>query len=327
MKRMYITSTALVVLLLMAGCWDQDLLRNARLIYGAGVDLAPNGKLLTTIVIRDLPQSEQQSPTNDILYAVGNTPRDTRDKADNQVSRLLRSYRNRVILIGEELAKKDIYPILDVFYRDPKSALNAKIAVAQGKATDILSLKKVGNVLIAEEIDELIKSKEKTTSIPKVTLETIYPAIIDPGEDFVLPYAARKGKRVDVSRIAMFHDQQFTGVLSPNESTMCLLLQARKGKVTSFTQKLGAQNGHKNTYDFITFHVNKSKRKMEVLVQPDDKISVTLDLKWTVSIEEYPKDQLNDKKMIAQLNQHLSKAMTDLAKKTLKKMQDARCVG
>ncbi|MED2132135.1 Ger(x)C family spore germination protein [Brevibacillus porteri] len=324
---MCITSTALVVFLLMAGCWDQDLLRNARLIYGAGFDLAPNGKLLTTIVIRDLPQSEQQSPANDIIYAVGNTPRDTRDKADNQVSRLLRSYRNRVILIGEELAKQDIYPILDVFYRDPKSALNAKIAVTQGKATDILSLKKVGNVLIAEEIDELIKSKEKTTSIPKVTLETIYPAIIDPGEDFVLPYLVRKGKRVDISRIAMFHDQRFTGVLSPDESTMCLLLQARMGKITSFTQKLSAQKDHKGSHDYITFQINKSKRKMEVLVQPDDQISVTLDLKWTVGVEEYPKDQLNDKKMIAQLNQHLSKAMTDLAKKTLQKMQEARCDG
>jgi len=84
----------------MAGCWDQDLLRNARLLYGGGFDLAPNGKLLSTFVIRDMPTGEQQSPKNDIIYTVGNTPRETRDKAGNQISRQLRIYKNRIVLIG-----------------------------------------------------------------------------------------------------------------------------------------------------------------------------------------------------------------------------------
>lgn len=327
MKRLCISSSVLAVLLLMTGCWDQDLLRNARLLYGGGFDLAPNGKLLSTFVIRDVPAGEQQNPRNDIIYAVGNTPRDTRDKADDKLSRFLRTYRNRIVLIGEELAKKDIYPILDVFYRDPKSALNARIAVTQGKSSDMLSLKKVGNILIAEEIDELIKSKEATTTVPRVTLETIYPVMIDPGEDFVLPYLMRNGNRVEVSRVAMFHDQRLTGVLGPDESTMYLLLDANKGKIARFTQKVNAQKGHQNINDFINFNVDKSKRKMKVLIQPDDQISVKLDLKWKVSVDEYPKDMLNDKKMVARLNQLLSKEMTDLAKKTLKKMQEARCDG
>ncbi|TQR36357.1 Ger(x)C family spore germination protein [Brevibacillus brevis] len=327
MKKIGMMSAVLAVLLMLTGCWDQDLLKNARLLYGGGFDLAPNGKLLTTFVIRDMPESEQQSPKNEIIYAVGNTPREARDKADDQLSRLLRTYRNRFVLLGEELAKQDIFPILDIFYRDPKSALNARIGVTQGKATDMLSLKKVGNVLIEEEIDELIKSNEETTTVPKVTLEKIYPVMLDPGEDFVLPYLMHKGNRVDVSRIAMFHDQRLTGVLSPDESTMCLVLQASKGKLARFTQKISAQNGKSNIKDFITFNVDKSKREMEVSVQPDGQISVKLDLNWKASVEEYPKDHLNGKTMIAQLNQLLSKEMTDLAKKTLKKMQNARCDG
>ncbi|KQL49792.1 hypothetical protein AN963_08815 [Brevibacillus choshinensis] len=327
MKKIGMLSAALAVLLLITGCWDQDLLKDARLLYGGGFDLAPNGKLLSTFVIRDVPENEQQSPKNDIIYGVGNTPKQARDRADDQISRLLRTYRNRIVLIGEELAKQDIYPILDIFYRDPKSALNARIGVTQGKATDMLSLKKIGNVLIAEEIDELIKSKEETTTVPRVTLETIYPVMKDPGEDFVLPYLMQKGNRVEISRVAMFHDQRLTGILSPDESTMFLLLQASKGKVAKFTHKISNKKGQQKAFNYLTFNVDKSKRKMNVLIQPDDQITVKLDLKWKVSIDEYPKDKLDDKKMVARLNQLLSKEMTDLAKKTLKKMQDARCDG
>ncbi|MCZ8510932.1 Ger(x)C family spore germination protein [Paenibacillus filicis] len=327
MKRSCFSSAVIVVLLLMTGCWDQDLLRNARLLYGAGFDLAPNGKLLTTFVIRDMPASEQQSPKNDIIYTVSNTALEARDKADDKISRVLRAYRNRIILIGEEQAKQDIYPILDVFYRDPKSALNARVGVAQGKAADILSLKKVGNVLIEEEIDELIMSKEGTTTVPKVTLETIYPVMMDPGEDFVLPYLMEKGKRVDVSRIAMFHKRQFTGTLSSDESAMYLFLKGNKGKVARFTQKISTRKDQPNGDDFLSFNVEKSKRNMKILIQSGDQITVRLDLKWKVSIVEYPKDRLNDKKMVAQLNQLLSKEMTHLVNETIKKMQIARCDG
>lgn len=327
MKRTCISSAVIFILLLMTGCWDQDLLKNARLLYGGAFDLAPNGKLLSTFVIRDVPASEQGSPKNDIIYTVGNTPRETRDKADDQISRHLRAYRNRLILISEELAKQDIYPILDILYRDPKSALNARIGVTKGKAADLLSLKKVGNVLIEEEIDELIKSKEETTTVPKVTVETIYPIMMDPGEDIALPYLVEKGKRVEVSRIAMFHSHRFTGLLNPDESTMFLLLKDSRGKLARYTRKVSIPNDHENRNDFLTFNVEKSKRKMKVRVQSGDQITVKLDLKWKLSIVEYPKDRLSDKKVVAQLNQYLSKEMTDLAKETVEKMQKARFDG
>lgn len=328
MKRTCFLCAVMLILQFLTGCWDQDLLRNARLLYAGGYDVAPNGKLRSTFVIRDMPSGEQTAPRNDIISTVGNTPRETRDKADDRISRHLRAYKNRFILIGEKLAKQDIYPILDVFYRDPKSALNARIGVAKGTAVDMLSLKKVGNVLIAEEIDELIKSKEETTTVPKVTLETIYPIMVDPGEDFVLPYLEQQEGRVNVSHIAMFHNHQFTGVLSPDESTMYLLLKGSKEKVARFTRKINAaRKGQPKGYDYLTFNVDKSKRKMKVLVQSGDQIEVKLDLKWKVSIVEYPKDRLEEKKVIAQLNQSLSKEMNMLAKNTLKKMQKARCDG
>ncbi|TCZ80958.1 Ger(x)C family spore germination protein [Paenibacillus albiflavus] len=328
MKRICVLCAVIFILLIVNGCWDQDLLKNARLLYGEGIDLAPNGKLRSTFVIRDMPPGEQQSPKNDIIYTVGNTLMETREHADEQVSRHLVTYRNRIILIGEELAKQDIYPILETFYRDPKSALNARIGVTKGTAANILSLKKVGNVLIGEEIDELIKSREETTTVPKVTLENIYSVMLDPGEDFVLPYLIEEGGRVKVARIALFHDNKLTGQLSPDESTMYLLLKDRREKLARFTRKINAAHeGRQNRYNFLTFSVDKLKRKMTVQAQSDDRITVKLDLNMKLSVIEYPKDHLDKEKVLAELNQYLSKEMTDLAKETLRKIQEARCDG
>ncbi|WP_314591050.1 Ger(x)C family spore germination protein [Paenibacillus terrigena] len=334
MKRICYICVVMSILLFIAGCWDQDLLKDARLLYGGGFDFAPNGKLRVTFVIQDVPAGEQQSPKNDIISAEGDTPMDAREHADDQISRHLRTYKSRFVLIGEDLAKQDIYPVLEVFYRDPKSALNARIGVAQGTAEDILSLKKVGNVLIAEEIDELIKSKEETTTVPKVTLEKIYPVMLDPGEDFALPYLMEQGARVDVSRIAMFHNNKLTGTLSPEESSMYLLLKNSKGKEARFTQNMSTKGEMSTTednpqrrYDFLTFNVDKLKRKMKLKIQSGDQITVHLKLKLKVSVIEYPKDRLEKKQVVAELNKRLSKEMTDLAQKTLEHMQKARCDG
>jgi len=328
MKRICFVCAVMLILLIINGCWDQDLLKDARLLYGGGFDLARNGKLRTTFVIQDAPPGEQQSPKNDIIYAVGNTPMETREHADEQVSRQLVAYKNRIILIGEELAKQDIYPILETFYRDPKSALNARIGVAKGTAADMLSLKKVGNVLIVEEIDELIKSREETTTVPKVTLEKIYPVMLDTGEDFVLPYLTEEGARVNVSRSALFHDHQLTGMLNPEESTMFLLLKGSKERIARFTRKINtAHEDHQYRYDFFTFNVQKLKRKMTIQVQSDNRITVKLNLNMKLSVIEYPKDHLDKKNVVAELNQYLSKEMTNLAKETLRKIQEARCDG
>jgi len=327
MKKLCLSGIIIFVSFLMSGCWDQDLLRNARLVYGEGFDLEENGKLLSTFVIRDAPDSEQSGPKNDIINTVSNTPEESRNKADEEISRLLTTYRNRIVLIGEEMAKQDIYQLLDFFYRDPKSALNAKIAVVKGKAADLLSLKKVGNVLIEEEIDELIKSKEETTTVPKVTIESIFPIMKDPGEDFVVPYLIKSGNRVDVSRAAMFHNHEFTGTLSTNESTMFSLLKGKMGKTAIITQKTNKQQGNKGVYNYLTFNIEKSKPKMKVLIQKNDQIKVRLELKLKVSVLEYPKDYLNEKKVVNRLNKTLTKEITNLVNKTLKKMQKARCDG
>ncbi|WP_028777994.1 Ger(x)C family spore germination protein [Shimazuella kribbensis] len=323
MKKWYVVLIGFCVLLFLSGCWDQELLKNARLLSIAGFDKASENKLFSTYVFHDQPMSESQEPKDEIKSAIGRTPRETRDKVDRKLSNYFRAYKNRVVMIGEELAKKDIYPILDIFYRDPHSSLNAKIVVAQGKASDLLAMKKVGNTLISDEIPKLIDGSEEKTLVTAENIQSICPVLFDPGEDILLPYLTKKETDIECAQLAMFHNRIFTGVLNPNESTMFLLLKGSPGKIARMTrEEIDSDNSSP-----ITFDVEKAKHDMQVRVQPKGKIVVTLHADWKIGITEYAQNHLNEQKIVDRLNRKISEDMTRLARQTIKKMQEAQCDG
>jgi Ger(x)C family germination protein len=327
LKKASVVLISFFIFVLISGCWDQELLKNARLLTIAGFDSVSDNKLLSTFVFHDQPASEAQEPKDEIKSAIGRTPRETRDKVDRKLSNYFRAYKNRVVMIGEELAKKDIYPILDIFYRDPHSALNAKIVIAQGRAQDYLLQKKVGNNLVSDEIPELVAGAEEKTLVTKENIQSICPVMLDPGRDILLPYLTKKDDEIETSQLAMFHNRLYTGVLNPNESTMFLILKGRLGKIARMTREVKDPIKKNNDLSPLTFDVEKSKNKMDIKIDSKDQIIVTLNAKWRVNVVEYAQNHLNEKKVIDDLNQNLSEDMTKLSKQTIKKMQKARCDG
>jgi Ger(x)C family germination protein len=326
MKRICCIIISFGTLLIFSGCWDQDLLKNARLLSLVAFDTAPQGKLLGSFVIHDQPRGEQSEASDDVLYSIGSTPREARDKVDSKLSNFMRAYKNRVLLIGEERAKQDIYPLLDVFYRDPKSALNAKIAIVKGKASQLLSKKKIGNVQISEEIANLITSSEQSTFVTKADIQSICPVMLDPGEDFLLPYLSKKGDRIEASKVAMFHDHRFTGVLNPRESMMYSLLKGEEKKIARIT--LNMESSKKESgYNYLTFDVTKSKPNMQIMVESNKQVRVKYHVDWRVDIAEYPSDNLKNDNVLEKLERKMSLEMTHLADQTIKKMQMAQCDG
>lgn len=317
-----------LILALVPGCWDRDYLKDARLIDMAAFDLAPNGKLLITVDLREMLTGglEQAKPVNEIYSAVGNTPRETREILDDKIPGVLQAYKMRVLLIGEKLAKQNIYPLLDVFYRDPKKTpLNARIAVAEGKAGDLLGIN-IGQTTIGEYVDELIAGAELKSNVSKENIQTICPVMLDPGQDPLLPYLKLNGKEVNLGGLAMFHGLQFSGVLNSNESTLYLVMAGKMGEVTRFTKKVNPGSEKEPTH-YITFEVLESKRDWKVQVDRTGEVHVSLDVNLKVNVDEYPRNRLTKSREITRLNRTLSKIMTGEAEKVIRKMQKARCDG
>ncbi|MFC7441079.1 Ger(x)C family spore germination protein [Laceyella putida] len=316
---------AMLTVLFLTGCWDQDYLRDARMVILVGIDRLPGGDILETGAVRYAPTNSGGNPTNTTFQAVGKSIRDARKQLDMRVNGRLRTSKMRTLLLGEEVAKDDIYPILDLIYRDPKASLNAHIAVARGSAQDIVRINQIGQSLIGQYVDEMIDTKVTATLVEEQNIETILAMLLDPGQDFALPYLVSDGRDIKVDGMSMFHGRRMAGTLNPNESMLYLLMKGKKEESAILTLKL-FQNKHPYQANFISLDVYKVKSNMNVAVH-GKKIEVTFLTKLNVNVTEYPMDHLDKEEKAKKLNQKLTAMLTDQMNHLLNKMQRAHFDG
>ncbi|MCU6603465.1 Ger(x)C family spore germination protein [Peribacillus frigoritolerans] len=326
-KRFFMIS---ICLLLITGCWDQNLMKDATLIQTITFDQTDEGEFLLGFAIPNIYRNsmdsgqETEAINSENLSTVANTPREGRMKLNTEIPGNLDSSKNKLVLFGEQFAKGDIYPSLDVIWRDPRSSLSAKLAVVKGKAFDTLSIQPRVESNISQNILYLIRSTETNTIIPDESIQTLASEILDPGEDIVLPLLkiGRNGTTIDVAGVALFDERKLSGTLSQEESTLFLLLNNKQSKYARFTTYV---NGNKelNMNNFISLNVDHIKRKLNVSVNDRGEVFVNLNLHLKVIVEEYPIGNVPNK--VDQLNNKLSNTFTNNAEEVIKKLQEANC--
>lgn len=323
------TGFILICILLTTGCWDQRLFKNAKLALSAGIDVTEEGKVLTTASVPNVEKTDQGPGKESVqtVSGIADTPWESRRKIDEKIAGSFDPSKLNVLVIGREVAEQKIYPVLDVFYRNPKSNLNAELAMATGSAADIITFKAANEPRISEYLGGLLNSAKESTIIPKQNIQLICAEIFDPGQDFMLPLLEvnQEESVVELKGLAMFHEETYSGqFLTPEESTLYMLMNAEQGKITRITEQI-SEGRKPRLLNFITVEVNEISRQLKVKVQDSQQITVDLKLDLTVQAIEYPKDELDSKKEINKLNQALSKNITKKAQRIVEKMQDANC--
>lgn len=315
----------LVLCLILTGCWDQHLMKNAVLVQILSYDLTPKGEFLLGVsipIIEEFSGGPQASVKSETFSATGHTPRNSRLKIDREIAGILDTSKNKLILFGERMASAGIYSSLDVIWRDPRNSLGASLGVVEGEAVNLLGIKPKHETNVSEYIQEALISAEENSIIPNQTIQTLASEMIDPGEDIVLPYLKmNKKKSAVVIGLALMNEKKYSGNLPPQDSALLLLLNNKKGKNARFTKQVN-NDGRHEINNYISFNVQNMKRKLKVQVN-DREISVSINLDLKISVEEYPKGDVP--KEIDRLNKLLSKELTEDANKIITKLQQANC--
>ncbi|TWE08175.1 Ger(x)C family germination protein [Neobacillus bataviensis] len=315
----------LLLCLLLTGCWDQHLMKNAVLVQILSYDLAGNDEMLLGVSIPIIDESSagpQAKVKSETLSAKGHTPRDCRLKIDREVSGILDSSKNKLIMFGERMAAEGIYPPLDVVWRDARNSLGATLAVVDGKAVNLLEINPKHEPNVSEYIQDALTSAEENSVIPNQTIQTLASEMLDPGEDIVLPYLKMNNKKsAVVVGLALMNEKKYSGKLSPQDSCLLILLNNKKGKYARFTKRVNKEEKQK-LKNYISFNVNNMKRKLKVHVN-NGEVSVQLKLHLKVNVDEYPKGDVP--KDIERLNKVLTKDLTEDAKKVISKLQQSNC--
>lgn len=324
MKGVYRLLAIVLPSVLLYGCWDQQLLKDVQIISTLGIDVTPQGKVQSTASVLNVKKTETgNSEQAEIHSVISKTLRDGRDVLNQEVPGLLTANKMNVLLLGEKVARQGIYPYIHVYYRDTRTAIDARVAVVKGDAREFVEMKKVDNKLVGEHLRNQIKALEEVTIVPKVNIQTFFPVMLDPGQDIALPYLYKKEDKIVVRGIALFDGDRMSGELNKDESILYLLLLDKKGKSAArLTPKIHGSRQAKVT-DYISIDVKRVKRNMKVFVKENRSITVQLRVQLPVVAYEYARDHLNEKRVVEELNQTLSKELTEQAKIVLQKMQKA----
>lgn len=315
---------------LLSGCWDVRLLKDNSLVVGVGLDIEDDERILNTSVIRQIKQESggtgKPATANVIYSATGNTLRETRTSIEKQLGGRYASNKMQVLVLGEDLAGGDILPIIDVFYRDPRNSLGAKLVVTEGTAKDLLNMKMSEDIFISEKIYKALIETEEQTLIPGVTIQSVCPDLFDPGTDFALPYIkAKDSDNIEVAGMALFHDKSFTGtVLEGEDSTVLLYLNGEHGASSMLSFKVNPEEEQRQN-QYLTTNTFLKNQKLKVKVDESHNITAEIHVKLNVTVVEYPKDHLYDHEKVLKLNKEISKQLTEKAEKVVEQLQKANC--
>ncbi|WP_349410136.1 Ger(x)C family spore germination protein [Pseudalkalibacillus sp. SCS-8] len=318
----------LLPLLLLTGCWDQHLIKDARLVYAAALDRTENGHVRGTVIIRGFVASGAESgggsPQNEIVSGVGKNMRETRMNIDKKLSDSFTGAKTRVYLYSEVIGEEGLYPYLDIFYREPSSSLNGKIAITNGEAAKYLEIIRKGNTLVAEYIEELIISSEKNSILPRLDVQAILSKFMDPGSDPVLPYLVlhEEVPEIEVKGLALFNDDRMTGFINTNDATLLLTLMNKTNKFLRFSRKVHVDK-RQDIENYITIDVYKSKSDMTLNNVSNHSFTVDFDVNLKANIIEYPSDNLGSKKEFKKLEGKLSTMLTKEMNQMIRQLQDA----
>ncbi len=309
---------------MLAGCWDERLLRDIRTVYLTGFDINDKDEYTFTAVVRNFTISQsnrgERSVYNELISSKGESIREASLSVDRKIAGTFDPAKGRTIILGEAVGKKNLYNVLDSIYRDPRVNVNSKIAITDGSAEQLIQHLAEVEMQKAEYFYDMIDSSEEFTEAPVITLRTIFSYLFDEGRDFFIPYFTidQEENIVQLKGSALYKDQNFTGeFLSIQETTLLLLLMDKRSQRAILTNRLDSES-----VDNVSISYNVKDVSRELDIEKKDKVHIHISLDLGVNVVDYPPDDLENQDTINHLNKQLSWLLTKESELLLQKLAD-----
>lgn len=307
----------LISSLFLSGCWDQRLYKDLSVISVVGID----GYIGDIKGYYAYPSSSSDPTKYIVLEGVGKTMREARINANKKTEQTMDTAELTTVLVSEESAKKDLYDLLDVYYRSAQNPMTAKVVITRGSSKKFLELKESIPKEIGEYYFDFIESFEQATIYPTTSLQLAATGMFSEGRDIGLPYLKTNGdtELPQAEGMALFSGKKYTGVhLSLRESTFATLFGFGKSKTVELAYLMD-KNERKTS---VGFNVLNFKKKMKI-THDGDHIKVQYKIDMPIIMTEYPPNHLNRKKEREQLEKFIEGRIESDIARMFKKCQEA----
>ncbi|WP_175639040.1 Ger(x)C family spore germination protein [Metabacillus schmidteae] len=189
MKRVIVVFFSLCLL---SGCWDRRELKELGIVSAMGIDRNPDtGEILFTSQVVNpsvlKPEGGSGSPVK-IITSTGDTVYKAIRNVNQEFDRNNFYAHNKVIVIGEQLAKEGILPILDAITRGKESRGYVWICIAKGmQASTILNQNQQGIEQVpANYLESLHENQKLNFDVTVIQLNDFYKKSLSLGTNPVI---------------------------------------------------------------------------------------------------------------------------------------------
>ncbi len=177
-KRVIVICLLIMIAILANGCWDRRELESLGLVQALGLDLGPDQKgvtVTTMIAIPSMLGGEQGGGAGDkpgVFLVSMDAPSiyEAFNLINTTVNREITLIQNRLLIIGEELARHGVERWIDNLIRYREMRRTLLIFVCKGKAAEILRVQPRLENKPSEYVNALAALSRRTGMYPTVTL-------------------------------------------------------------------------------------------------------------------------------------------------------------
>ncbi|MEK8127147.1 Ger(x)C family spore germination protein [Paenibacillus filicis] len=341
MRKPMILLLLIVMVISLAGCWSRVELNDVAIVTATAVDLTKDHKIQLSLQVMKIKMTKgtiengASSGNATLLFSEkGETIMDAYRVLRKKVSRELIFSHNRVIIIGDDLARSGLSAILDFFSRHREARGNTYMMTTKGEARDLLKAAPIFESFSAEDVREEEKARPIETASIRDYVYRLLEAGIEPvmSQIQIMPLSDQQVQESKVSGgflglvgLGVFHRDRLVGWLNGQEAE-CVLWLSNKMKSSIVTARFPDPKSSGK----VSMQVAKSKANFQSKVD-GDRIRFDVDIhmegelfenttKWSV------KDVHNLKKFEQSFGKEVEKRVLQTVEK-LKKQYKSDIVG
>ncbi|BCU82187.1 hypothetical protein JIR001_19700 [Polycladomyces abyssicola] len=224
----------ILLVALLTGCWDQREIEERTSVVALAVDQDPTGYKVSVQVPNPIKifgvggGGGGGEEAVQMLTGKGKTLMEAMNDIQNQTNQEVFLGHARLVLIGEKVAKKGIWPLMDSLRRQPAIRRRLWPLVVKGEAQSVLQVKTKLEQVPTVYIMDMVDNGVRDGSMADVSLGRLYKALYNPAFDPYMNYIKAEQDTVRWLGLALFKKDKMVGTLNTQESV--ILLQARESK-------------------------------------------------------------------------------------------------
>lgn len=320
-------------MLVLTGCWNSLELTDRLFVMAVALDDGGDGKIKMTVQMYKpmMESSGSKIKSHKDSYinvtVVNSSLVDAIRDLITYVGRKAQWSHMRSILIGEQLARKDIKSIMDFFYRDTEPRLSTELMVTKGSAASYLEIAPFIESTVAQQLRETQRSGHRFASMTvDSTLLTFGMETKSESGVAAVPYVSRSEydpENPTVSGVVFLKEGRMEMLVSPLE-TEYLLMLINRFKYGVIRLPCEHNEGSEAIY------INNLQTKMKPLIRGNE-LEVELKTYISGAIAELKCTRIqkeeDELKLVRRFEKEITSSMDELLTKLQQNKMDALGIG